>query len=90
MERAFVEELRRQLPPHPQLLLGVGDDAAILRMAQRSDCVVTSDLLADGTHFRLPSDDLRRVGQVIPVIVEVPPFTRFETLAENHAGVGAK
>ena len=63
MERQFVEELRLRLPAHPQLRLGVGDDAAVLRLSQRSDCVVTSDLLADGTHFRLPSDDLRRVGR---------------------------
>ena len=63
MERQFVEELRQRLPAQPQLRLGVGDDAAVLRLAARSDCVVTSDLLADGTHFRLPTDDLRRVGR---------------------------
>ena len=63
MERQFVEELRLRLSGHPQLLLGIGDDAAVLQLAKRSDCVVTSDLLADGTHFRLPSDDLRRVGR---------------------------
>ena len=63
MERQFVEELRRQLPQHPQLRMGVGDDAAILQLAEKSRCVITSDLLADGTHFQLPDDDLRRIGR---------------------------
>ena len=63
MERQFIEQLSARLPRHPQLLLGIGDDAALLRLASRADCVVTADLLADGTHFRLPSDDLRRVGR---------------------------
>ena len=68
MERQFIEHLRARLPTHPQLLLGVGDDAAILQLAQNRDCVVTSDLLAEGTHFVLPVDDsldeiLPRVGR---------------------------
>lgn len=68
MERQFIEHLRERLPSHPQLLLGVGDDAAILRLAQSRDCVVTSDLLAEGTHFVLPihgslNEILPRVGR---------------------------
>ena len=63
MEREFVEHLRVSLPMHPQLLLGVGDDAAVLRLTQRSDCVVTSDLLADSTHFNLGKDDLSHIGR---------------------------
>ena len=63
MERQFIDTIRAKLPAHPQLRLGVGDDAALLRLAERSECVVTSDLLADGTHFRLPGDDLRLVGR---------------------------
>ena len=68
MERQFIEQLRDRLPTHPQLLLGVGDDAAILQLAQSRDCIVTSDLLAEGTHFVLPVDGsldeiLPRVGR---------------------------
>jgi len=33
MESDFIAWLRERVPPHPQLLLGPGDDAAILRLA---------------------------------------------------------
>ena len=33
MERELISWLREHLPPHPLLRLGLGDDAAVLRMA---------------------------------------------------------
>ena len=47
METEFIAWLRDRLPPHPQLLLGAGDDAAILRLAGRPECLLTVDLLTD-------------------------------------------
>jgi thiamine-monophosphate kinase len=41
--------------------LGLGDDAAVLRLA--GDCVVTTDLLTDGIDFHLAECDPRRVGR---------------------------
>lgn len=61
MESEFIAWLRDRLPPHPRLLVGLGDDAAVLRMA--ADCVVTTDLLTDGVDFRLAECDPRRVGR---------------------------
>lgn len=63
MELEFIERLRARLPNHRQLLLGVGDDAAVLRLGERADCVVTADLLAEGTHFELGKDNPRRIGR---------------------------
>jgi thiamine-monophosphate kinase len=63
MESDFIAWLRQRLPPHPALLLGPGDDAAVLRMAAGENCVVTVDLLSDHVDFRLGSDDPRRVGR---------------------------
>jgi len=51
MEAEFLTWLRGRLPPHPRLRLGVGDDAAILQLAQDARCVVTSDMLNDGVDF---------------------------------------
>ncbi|MEM9186846.1 MAG: thiamine-phosphate kinase [Planctomycetota bacterium] len=62
MEREFVDSLREALPPHPLLKLGVGDDAAVLAMASSEDCVVTTDLLADGTHFLASETDAELIG----------------------------
>ncbi|MBN1912476.1 MAG: thiamine-phosphate kinase [Pirellulales bacterium] len=62
MESELIDQLRRRLPDHPLLRKGVGDDAAVLRMAGTDECVVTVDLLTDGVDFRLDEVDPRRVG----------------------------
>lgn len=62
MEADFLLWLRQQLPPHPLLKLGIGDDAAILATAGRGNIVVTTDLIADGVDFDLRRDDPRRIG----------------------------
>jgi thiamine-monophosphate kinase len=63
MESEFIAWLRRQVPPHPQLDLGPGDDAAIIRLSAGGQVVVTSDLLTDGVDFVLAQCDPRRVGR---------------------------
>ncbi len=63
MESEFIEWLRRRLPAHPKLLIGPGDDAAVLRLAQHDGCVVTVDLLTDGVDFELPKDSAARIGR---------------------------
>jgi thiamine-monophosphate kinase len=63
MESDFIAWLRERLPPHPQLRLGPGDDAAILQIANRTECVVTVDLLTDGVDFDLATIDARRAGR---------------------------
>jgi len=62
LESSFIAWLRTQIPPHPQLRLGPGDDAAILHLTERADCVVTVDLLTDGVDFDLTAVSPRRVG----------------------------
>ena len=63
MESTFIAWLRERLPPHPLLMLGIGDDAAILSMAGVDQCVITVDALTDGVDFELSrGDDPRRVG----------------------------
>jgi thiamine-monophosphate kinase len=61
VESEFIAWLRKHMPPHPRLLLGAGDDAAVLRLT--GDCVVTTDLLTDGVDFVLADCDPRRVGR---------------------------
>jgi thiamine-monophosphate kinase len=63
MELAFIESLKQRLPPHPQLRLGVGDDAALLALSAGQDAVVTTDLLAEGTHFVRGETSLARIGR---------------------------
>jgi thiamine-monophosphate kinase len=63
MERELISWLREHLPPHPLLRLGLGDDAAVLRMADVDECVMTVDLLTDQVDFDLLNVDPRRVGR---------------------------
>ena len=63
MERELISWLRKRLPPHPLLRLGLGDDAAVLRMAGADECVVTVDMLMDHVDFELSEIDPRRAGR---------------------------
>ena len=63
MESELIAHLRKRIPPHPLLRLGPGDDAAILRMAEVDDCVLTVDLLTDRVDFELSEVDPQRVGR---------------------------
>ncbi|MFH1264527.1 MAG: AIR synthase related protein, partial [Planctomycetota bacterium] len=63
MESELIAHLRKRLPAHPLLRLGIGDDAAVLRMAEVGECVLTVDLLTDHVDFELTKVDPRRVGR---------------------------
>lgn len=63
MERSLIEWLRARLPGREDLLVGPGDDAAVLRGAGDCDCVVTVDVVMDGVDFRLAEIDPRRAGR---------------------------
>ena len=56
METALIRWLRKRLPSHPLLKLGIGDDAAVLDMRGTAECVVTVDALMDGVDFELEQD----------------------------------
>lgn len=56
------EVIRRFFTHHaPHTVLGVGDDAAIVRPAARSEVVISADMLVAGRHF-LPDADPRLLG----------------------------
>jgi thiamine-monophosphate kinase len=63
MEAEFVRWLREHVPQHPRQRLGLGDDAALVSLAGRSEAVVTTDLLTDGVDYYIEKDDPRRIGR---------------------------
>jgi thiamine-monophosphate kinase len=63
MESQFIAWLRSRLGEHAALRLGPGDDAAVVRMGDGHECVVTTDLLTDGVDFDLAGDAASRVGR---------------------------
>jgi thiamine-monophosphate kinase len=48
--------------PRGGVVLGIGDDAALLRARPGEDLVATTDALVEGTHFRWDSDDAEALG----------------------------
>lgn len=63
MEADFIHWLRTRVPGHPELVLGIGDDAAVLQPASSQGLVVTSDMLMDGVDFVLGSCQATDVGR---------------------------
>ena len=64
MERALIDWLKTatEKKPHPNLILGVGDDAAIVDL-QSGSTVMSSDMLADGVHFVVGQTPLELIGR---------------------------
>ena len=62
-EFAYIDWVRRQTPTDPRVLIGPGDDAAALRWPAGVDCLVTTDMLLDGSCFRLAEAGPRLVGR---------------------------
>lgn len=63
MEQEFVRWLRQQITPTSEVLVGIGDDAAVLRPTSNGKIVVTTDMLMDGVDFDLQTCDPVRVGR---------------------------
>jgi thiamine-monophosphate kinase len=62
-EFAFIDWLRHQTPADARLLIGPGDDCAALRLTPNAPVLVTTDMLMDGTCFRLAEAGPRQVGR---------------------------
>jgi thiamine-monophosphate kinase len=61
MERQILAWLRATFRPRPPLLIGIGDDAAVLRPSGEG-LVLTSDAVVDGVHFETARHDWSGIG----------------------------
>jgi thiamine-monophosphate kinase len=62
-EFAFIDWLRSRTPADGRVLVGPGDDAAVLAPSPSLPCVVTTDMLLEGSCFRLAEAGPRLVGR---------------------------
>jgi thiamine-monophosphate kinase len=62
-EFAYIDWLRALTPPDPRVPIGPGDDTAALRLTPGSPCLVTTDMMLEGSCFRLAEAGPRRVGR---------------------------
>jgi thiamine-monophosphate kinase len=62
-EFAFIDWLRRRTPAHPAVSIGPGDDAAAIRTTPERELLITTDMLLEGSCFRLDEAGPRRIGR---------------------------
>src|SRR4051794_20842002 len=62
-EFAFIDWLRQRTPAAERVLIGPGDDTAALRWPPDAACLVTTDMLLEGSCFMLAEAGARRVGR---------------------------
>ncbi len=62
-EFAFIDWLRRRTPSATRVLIGPGDDTAALAWPTAAPCLVTTDMLLEGSCFLLDEAGPRRVGR---------------------------
>jgi len=61
-EFAFINWVRGRTPPHPGVLVGPGDDTAVVDLTA-APTLVTTDMLLEGSCFLLAEAGARRVGR---------------------------
>jgi thiamine-monophosphate kinase len=62
MENDLLRWFRATLPSHQQLVLGAGDDAAVIKLMDGKQLVATTDTLMDGVDFRVSEHDAAQIG----------------------------
>ena len=60
-EFQLIDWIQKRSPPHRQVPVGIGDDAALLAPTPGEEVIVTTDMLMDGRHFV--------VGQTPPELI---------------------
>jgi thiamine-monophosphate kinase len=62
-EFEYIDWLRKRTAGHPRVLVGPGDDCAVIRTTPNVPWLVTTDMLMEGTDYVLAEMDARRVGR---------------------------
>lgn len=84
-ERAFIDWLRRRTPDAGRVLVGVGDDTAAVAWGHGPACLVTTDMLLEGSCFTLQGSPI----QVPGVVPASPRRVGRKAMAVNLSDIAA-
>src|SRR3990172_5449583 len=62
-EFSFIKWIRSRQKRRSDVVLGIGDDCAIVDVSSDRLCLITTDMLVDGTHFDLRRCTMKEVGR---------------------------
>ncbi len=62
-EFAHIDWIRTRVGGQSGVRLGIGDDAAAVRLPETTDCLVTVDMLMEGVHFTIPPATAQQIGR---------------------------
>ncbi len=62
-EFQVIDWIQQRSVPHPQVPIGIGDDAALLAPTPGEEVIVTTDMLMDGRHFRVAKAAPELIGR---------------------------
>ena len=62
-EFSFIKWIRGRQKRRSDVVLGIGDDCAIVNVSSDRLCLITTDMLVDGTHFNLKRCTAKDVGR---------------------------
>ncbi|NBO92228.1 MAG: thiamine-phosphate kinase [Planctomycetia bacterium] len=61
-ENAYIDWLRQRIPSSPRVLIGPGDDTAAVTWGAGPACLITTDMLLEGTCFTLEDSPIQVAG----------------------------
>lgn len=62
-EFELIEHFRAHSAQNPDVLRGIGDDAAVVRWPESRTGLITADMLLEGVHFQFPTATPREIGR---------------------------
>jgi thiamine-monophosphate kinase len=62
-EFSFIQWIRKRQKRRKDVILSIGDDCAVIDVSSDKFCLITTDMMVEGTHFDLKKCTIRDVGR---------------------------
>ena len=62
-ELDYISWIRSHVADRPDVAIGIGDDAAAVRLPATADCLLAVDMLMEGAHFTIPPATASQIGR---------------------------